>query len=122
MTKAVRVIEVVITYVFVTLFWTVFRADSISNMTDYLKALFTAHDGINQPYTWTFVSLFFVIVATVIAIVRNLKESKDSSRVDGFYPVLNLSKIWALILFFTFCGLTLLLGYYGNTAFIYGQF
>lgn len=121
-TKAVRVIEVVITYVFVTLFWTVFRADSISNMMDYLKALFTAHSGINQPYTWTFVSLFFVIVATVIAFVRNRKKPMDSNRVDGFYPILDLSKIWAMVLFFTFCGLTLLLGYYGNTAFIYGQF
>lgn len=40
--------------------------------------------------------------------------------VNGFYPILDLSKVIPLAIFFTFCGLTILLGYFGNTAFIYG--
>lgn len=42
--------------------------------------------------------------------------------VNGFYPVLDLSKFWQLVAFFTFCGLTIIMGYFENTVFIYGAF
>ena len=42
--------------------------------------------------------------------------------VEGFYPTLDLSKFWNLVVFFVFCGLTIIMGYFGNTAFIYGKF
>jgi len=41
---------------------------------------------------------------------------------QGFYPVLDLSKLWNQVAFFTFIGLIFIMGYFGNTAFIYGAF
>ncbi|MCI8607877.1 MAG: MBOAT family protein [Hungatella sp.] len=57
---AIKVLEVLVTFVFATLFWTVFRAENIEKLFMYWKALFTVHSGISQPYTWTFVSLVCV--------------------------------------------------------------
>ena len=42
--------------------------------------------------------------------------------IDGFYPVLDLSKFWNQVAFFSFFGATIMMGYFGNTAFIYGAF
>lgn len=119
---ASRALEVLVTFVFATLSWTIFRAENIEKLLIYWKTLFTIHSGISQPYTWTFVSLVCVIIATFIAILKAKKGKEDQAIVNGFYPILDLSKTWALVVFFTFCGLTVLLGYYGNTAFIYGRF
>ena len=44
------------------------------------------------------------------------------SKVNGFYPILNLSKFWQLTIFFVFVGLTLALAYTGGSPFIYGNY
>ena len=42
---------------------------------------------------------------------------------DGnYYPLVDLTTVKGMTIFFTFVGLTIMLGYYGNTAFIYGRF
>ena len=116
----INAFETVLTFVFVTLFWVVFRADNINNAFGFLGSMFTIHTGISQPYIWTLFALLCILFATVFAAISSRK--KGQSRIDGVYPVMDLSKVWALIVFFTVCGLTVLLGYYGNTAFIYGAF
>lgn len=113
-------VEVLATFFLTTLFWIVFRAESIGKAVAYWKAMFTLHGGISLPYTWTFFAMACVAAATLAAGRQSYKEGE--SDINGFYPLLNLSKVWPLALFFTFCGLTVLLGYYGNTAFIYGGF
>lgn len=111
--------EMSLTFIFVTLFWTVFRSESVGKMLIYWRALFTIHDGIKQPYSWSFASIAIVSISTFIAY---LICKKRKSALNGFYPVMDLSKTWSLIVLFTMIGLTVLLGYYGNTAFIYGGF
>ena len=118
MNKAVSVIRIIVTYIVVMLLWVVFRASNLSNAWDIWKAMFTVHTGISQPYTWSFVAIVCFIISTGIAIVR----ARGKEYINGFYPIMNLTKIVPLTIFFTFCGLTILLGYYGNTAFIYGKF
>ena len=111
--------EMSLTFIFVTLFWTVFRSESVEKLLIYWRALFTIHDGIKQPYSWSFVSIAIVAVSTLAAY---LICKKQKSVLNGFYPIMDLSKTWSLIVLFTMIGLTVLLGYYGNTAFIYGGF
>ena len=113
-------LEAVITFVFVTLFWTIFRAESVRNLLVFWQSMFTVHGGISQPYVWTFFAALCLVGATFSA----WKRSKGSGRnlVEGYYPVMDLSKILPMVLFFTFCGMTVILGYFGNTAFIYGRF
>ncbi|MCR5203571.1 MAG: MBOAT family protein [Lachnospiraceae bacterium] len=130
----------VITFIIVTLFWVVFRAESLPKALNMLKGIFTVHGGISQPYVWTFFAILCLTAATVFAVIRykkgtiaaGLLQSTDESKeqkaepkkdtINGFYPILDLSKIPCQVAFFTFCGLTLILGYFGNTAFIYGAF
>ncbi len=110
----------IVTYFFVMLFWIIFRAESIGEASMFIWHMFSLHEGICQPYTWTLFAILCVIGATISAVARCNKSGAE--RIDGFYPIMNLSKFWALVVFFTFCGLTVLLGYYGDTSFIYGGF
>lgn len=108
------------TYIFVSLLWVIFRASSFSIVAATFKGMFTIHTGISQPYTWT----FFAVAVLIIAETKAWKKAKKEGTtvVNGYYPVMDLSKFWNLVIFFTFIGLTIILGYYGNTAFIYGKF
>lgn len=113
-------IRIICTFIVVSLLWVIFRADSISNALDVYKALFTLHGGIMQPYTWSFFAAIILVIATSVACVKERERSQH--RIDGFYPMLKLNKVWTLTLFFTFIGFTLIFAYFGNTAFIYGKF
>lgn len=118
--KAIDIIRVIITYIVVMLLWVVFRATDFTNAWNIWKGMFTIHSGISQPYTWSFFALACMVISTIMAIVKARRNGEKY--VNGFYPILDLSKVIPLAIFFTFCGLTILLGYFGNTAFIYGQF
>lgn len=113
-------VEILMTFLLVTLFWTIFRAEDMEKAVTYLGALFTLHSGVSQPYTWTYFAMLLVAAATLTATKR--AKTKGEPHINGFYPLLDLSNVLQLAMFFTFCGLTILLGYYGNTAFIYGGF
>lgn len=115
-----NVFKIIITYIMTTLLWVLFRADNFENALQVYKQLFTIHNGINQPYSWTFFAIILFIIAIICAIFKSKKNNEE--RIKGYYPVLDLNKIGNLIVFFTFIGLTVLMGYYGNTAFIYGKF
>lgn len=118
--RGIDVLRTIATYIVVALLWVVFRASDFTNAWNVWKGMFTIHDGIFQPYTWSFFAIACLVVSTIMAIVKAKKNGED--HVNGYYPILDLSKTIPLAIFFTFCGLTILLGYFGNTAFIYGRF
>lgn len=118
--KGIDVLRTIATYIVVALLWVVFRASDFTNAWNVWKGMFTIHDGIFQPYTWTFFAIACLLVGTIMAIVKAKKNGEKY--VNGYYPILDLTKVIPLAVFFTFCGLTILLGYFGNTAFIYGSF
>lgn len=118
--KIEDIIRIVITYIVVMLLWVVFRANSFENAWAVWKGMFTIRTGISRPYTWTFFAFGCLIIGTICAIRRAKK--KNEKYVNGYYPVMDLTKVIPLTIFFTFCGLTILLGFFGNTAFIYGKF
>lgn len=112
-----KVVNIIVTFIVFTLLLVIFRADSLSGAMTVLSAMFTVHTGISQPYTWGFFAMAVLIIATIIA-----KVKAGDGKVNGFYPVLDLGKFWSQVVFFIFCGLTIIMGYYGNTVFIYGKF
>lgn len=118
--KVIDIFRVIATYVTVTLLWVVFRASDILNAIEVWKSMFTIHSGISQPYSWTFFALVCLIISELMAICKSKK--KRETYINGYYPVMDLTSILNLTIFFTFIGLTILMGYYGNTAFIYGKF
>ena len=113
-------VAVSVTFILVSLLWVVFRADSFSNALAMFKGMFTIHTGVCQPYTWTFFAVAILVISEIIAWKK--AKNEGSEIVNGYYPMMDLSKFWRLVIFFTFIGLTIILGYYGNTAFIYGKF
>ena len=124
--KLGSVVNGIITFVAVTFFWIVFRATSFTNAIQMWTGMVTSHTGISQPYTWSFFAIGCLILGTVVAGMHSrkvgLKDKNGKLVINGYYPVLDLSKFWSLVAFFTFCGLTIILGYFGNTVFIYGTF
>lgn len=116
-------IKVLATNLFVTLCWVVFRATNFENAMDVLNRLFVYHDGILHVYSWFIISVVLVIAATLIAyVISRRKLGADKFVFEGQYIVLNLSKIWALVVLFVAAGLILALAYVNSNPFIYFQF
>ena len=113
-------IRIFITYVIVAFLWVPFRADDMETTVTVWKGAFSVHSGICQPFTWTFFAIACLVAGTALAILKSKNE--NNSYVSGYYPVLDLTKFWNLVMFFVFVGLTILMENFGNTAFIYGKF
>ncbi len=107
-------------FAMVTIFWVIFRADSIETAIKIWRGMFTLHTGISQMYSWTFFSGACLIAASAAAVLRSKRKHEEI--VNGYYVIMDLSKVSSLIIFFTFIGLTILMGYFGNNVFIYGKF
>lgn len=124
--KVLSALKALGVYIVVALLWVPFRASSLSNALQVLKACFVMQDGVSQPYMWTFIALACIASATVLAVIKSKKENKLDRNgkliINGYYPVMGLGKFLPLCAFFVFCGLIIILGYFGETAFIYGNF
>ncbi|MCQ2521000.1 MAG: MBOAT family protein [Lachnospiraceae bacterium] len=115
-----RVLLTGVNFFIVSLLWVFFRASSLPNALAVLQGCFSLQTGICQPYTWSFFAVLVLGIATMVACVRSRKKAE--STLQGFCPCFDLRKMSSQILFFTFVGITMILGYFGNTAFIYGAF
>lgn len=116
----VKGVCVICNFIVVTLLCVFFRADNMQNALYVLKGAFIRQEGINQMYSWSFMALGCLILSSIVAILHNKKTGNQ--RVQGFYPLRDLSKLSSLIVFFVFVGITIIFGYFGNTTFIYGGF
>ena len=118
--------NIVLSFIFVTLFWVVFHADSFSTVWKVCTRMFTAHTGMSQPYTWSIVVIICLLIGRVAAVIHSrmpgLKIKNGETGVNGFYLVMQLTKFLSLVVFFTFCGFAIIFGYYSNTSSIYGAF
>ncbi len=119
--KFLTVLDILLTFFTVNVIQVFFNSDSLGKAFNMLKCMFTLHDGINQPYTWSFFAYAVLIVSTLIAHFHN-KEKRSIENTEGFYPLMDLNTVKGLSCFFFFCGLTICLGYFGETQFIYGKF
>jgi alginate O-acetyltransferase complex protein AlgI len=85
----------------------------------------TWQDGIIQIYSWLIVAMLLVIAASFFAVKRSyslLCDDNKTFEINGFYPILNLSKFWHLVIFYIVIGLIVGLAYTGANPFIYFQF
>ncbi len=116
----IRILNMVVTFIFVSFLWIFFRADSFSDAWQIIKGIFTLQQGIVQPFFWTFVALAVVLIATLVAVLRSKKQNAE--RINGFYPTLSLNKVSTLTVFFIVCGLIIALAFTGEHPFVYFQF
>lgn len=110
------VISVVCCFSFVTILWTIFRAESLGNA---MSMFFSVGNrvGVFQPFTWTFVALFFLVVEAYVC-----RDRQSLSLVNYRYYVQDLNTVKGLTIFMVFVGITIITMYVGDTAFIYGAF
>ncbi len=122
-----NVISIIFTFMFTTFCWIFFRAESFSHAIMIISRIFVFEGGLEHMYLW----LFFVVIVFLLGVVfaaikskRNglLAAKKNMCFIDGYYPILDLSKFWSLVIFFVFCGLIVALAYTGGSPFIYGNY
>ena len=73
-----------------------------------------------QPFTWVFVAGVLLAASEIAAYIRSKK--KNEAVVNGFYAIMDLTKIGPLILFLVVVGLILGLAFTDENPFIYFQF
>lgn len=112
-------LKILLTFAFISFTWIFFRAENFSDAWIIIKRIFTLQNGITQPFMWTFVALFIMIISEFAALI---KAKKSNSEVKGFYPIFDLSTITGMTIFFTFVGLILGLAFTGENPFVYFQF
>ena len=109
-----KIIDIICTFIFISLTWVLFRADSISQALLIYKRLFTFSPGLNQPYFWSFVVIAITVIACIIIILQN--------NGNAFYPCLDLSRYSNITLFFVVIGLLFALCCTNGSPFIYAAF
>jgi alginate O-acetyltransferase complex protein AlgI len=112
------------TNIFVCFCWIFFRADNFLTATQIIKRILTWQKGIIQIYAWVIVAIFIVFISTLVTVVKNYKTNGNSDFIviNGFYPRLDLTKFWHLVVFFVVLGLIIGLAFTGANPFIYFQF
>lgn len=104
-----------------------FRADSIKQAIEIIYVIVSFNVGIEQPYFWLFVALCSLCIVQAVVFVKRVENNNtvtksNFSKLNGYYPIFDLSTLKGLTLFFIFCGLTICLAYTGGSPFIYGKF
>ncbi|GHV91662.1 alginate O-acetyltransferase [Spirochaetia bacterium] len=113
------------TNLFVCFCWIFFRADSFLTASRIIVRIFTWQTGIIQIYAWVIVAIIIVCAASIVTVVKhqaNVSAADESVQINGFYPILDLSKFWHLVVFFVVMGVIAGLAYTGASPFIYFQF
>ncbi len=108
-------LSTLVTFTWVSLCLVVFRADSIGKAFRIIAAIFTLRGGVNFISFWAVVSLLLTTLASAAAILRC---RRNGTRLDGYYPTVDLTRFGGLTLFFLFAGLTLAVAYTGQSPFI----
>lgn len=110
----INIICIVVNCIFVSFCWVIFRADSIGDAFIIFSRILTLSNGINYIFTYCIVFLIGIISFQIFVY-------SNEDILEKIYK-LNLNRFSNKVIF---CGMILIIlaiGYYGDTAFIYGKF
>ena len=108
-----------LTFTFISFTAVIFRASSIGAAWQIIVYIFTGHEGIHYVSFWGLFGIAVTFAAHIVALIRSRRLGIPPT---GFYPTVRLNRFGGLLLFFFLAGLTLALGYTGQSPFIYFQF
>lgn len=114
-----KAVSCILTFIFVTLCWIFFRSDSLETAFLIFRRMFNMSEGVVHIYSYTIMAIVLTIICQFMAIMKSRGYEKS---VSGYYMVLDLTKVWSLVIFFVAIGLTVGLAYTGASPFIYFQF
>ena len=112
-------LNIFLTFTFICFTAVIFRASDIGTAFRIIGYIFTGHRGIHFVSFWGLFGLALVWGAHIVALVRSKRRGIPPT---GFYPIVRLNTFRGLLLFFLLAGVTLALGYTGESPFIYFQF
>lgn len=112
-------LSIAVTYIFVAVCWIFFRAENFTQAIMVMRQMLPGHVGITKHFSFSIFGIFLLIAAMACAVIRSKKKQ---IRLEGFYPVFDLSKFWSLVLFWIVVGLIAGLGYVEGSPFIYFAF
>ena len=111
------VVDILANYLLLNLIQVFFQADSLRHAFTIFECMFSIHQGIHQPYAWTFLAYILLTTATIVAYGR-----RKGKNIVGFYPLQDLDTFRGCTVFLAFCELTFLFAYMGETFFAYANF
>lgn len=127
--RIANIISICLTFLFTTFCWIFFRAESLSKAFIIIKRIFSFERGLEQPYMWLIIAAVLLLLASIIAFIKTNKNPSqkpnkrtNTSMVEGYYPIVDLTTFQGLVIFFVFCGIILCLAYTGGSPFIYGNY
>lgn len=109
-----QVFCIFINFVFVTICWVFFRAESVSSALMILKRIFIWADGVDYIYVYTLIYVPVVFAVNIFAYVKNNKT--------GFYLKRDMDRFSSKLLFCCVIWTIVLLAYFSSNPFIYVQF
>lgn len=115
-----RPLPMLASFFLINLIQVFFRTDTPGDAVRFYQALFVPHAGVFFPSFWSIMGFVFLIGEIVLAWMRQKKRGE--TELNAALPSLNLRTVPGLTLFLFFVGLTLALGYFGESYFVYEQF
>lgn len=122
-----NVVSIVVTFLFVNFCWIFFRAPSFDVAMTIIGRMVSFDVGITQIYAWFIFAAIVYIIGMTCAVVKSKREGLVSRKqnmcpVEGYYPLMDLTKFTSQVVFFVFLGLIIALAYTGGSPFIYGNY
>ena len=102
------------TYCFVCVCWIFFRAQDFGDANIILQRIIHGSEGIHYIFIFTIIYGLLILCFHVYALWHN--------NGNGFYPILDLTKLRNKIVICLVVWIILIFSYGGDTAFIYFQF
>ena len=121
-TKVGYLVGVVCTFLYANFCWIFFRISDLKVIKRLLIRIFTWSDGVAFYSTWAIVALLAVLIATMVAIVKNRSQQGKIYAVNGYYMIRDLSKFHNMVLLFMVLGIILAMAYAYSNPFIYANF
>ncbi len=112
--SAIRILYVILNFLFVNFLWIPFRADTLRDSWTIISRIVTFAPGSSYYYVYTFIFALAYLVVMLIGVFKN----------NGNTPLkpLPLDKLSGRVVFCVMVLATLMFAYFGDSAFIYAQF
>ncbi len=120
-------VSVIFTFLFVNFCWIFFRAESFNHAMTIIGRILNFGNGITHIYAWFIFAVIVYMIGVAFAVIKSYKQGlsvkkKNMCPVQGYYPLMDLTKFTSQVIFFVFCGLVIMLAYTGGSPFIYGNY
>lgn len=112
--KESSILSMVVTFIFISFSWILFRSTDLNNALNIINRLFSFNGGVKYIGMWSVMGFIIMFITHMFQKIKNKGES--------YYYLQDLTTIKGLFIFFVFVGLTFGLAYTGFSPFIYSAF